>query len=56
MNADIAAQTAWRAYYETLRDHPQATPEQRERACSMLGRKPLYEKATLAERKPEDFA
>lgn len=41
-DADIAQQTAARAYYETLRDHPLATPEQRQRAREMLAKTGLF--------------
>lgn len=48
-DADIAQQTAAKAYYETLRDHPRSTPEQRERAEHMLAKSGLFASAVPAE-------
>lgn len=52
---DVAQQTAWRAYYETLRDHPLASTEQRQRATDMLAKTQLHEHAMPDTGSVEDF-
>lgn len=44
---------AWRAYYEALRDHPEATPDERQRAADMLRKGDLM---GIKEFEPEDLA
>lgn len=52
---DVAQQTAWRAYYETLRDHPLASADQVQRATDMLAKKRLHESAIVDTGSVEDF-
>ena len=47
-----AKRAAWVAYYTTLRDHPAATPEEKERAVRMLA---VGRRLNLTEADPDDF-
>lgn len=53
---ELAMQTAWKAYYTTLRDHPDATDEQRERAEEMLAKTALYPRAAAEDISADDLA
>ena len=47
-----AKKAAWQAYYTTLRDHPDATEEEKERANRMLA---VGRKLDLTEPEADDF-
>lgn len=44
--SDLTLQRAWLAYWTTMRNDPDASPEQRQRAADMLARTQLYPSAT----------
>ena len=46
--SDLTLQRAWLAYWTTMRNDPDASPEQRQRAADMLARTQLYPSAAAA--------
>lgn len=53
---ELALQRAWMAYYTTMRDDPDATDEQRERAAEMLAKTALYPRAAAEAISVDDLA
>ena len=51
-----AYQTAWLAFYTSLRDNPDATPEERKRGEDMLKKGAKLGIQDLSGMNPEDFA
>ena len=51
-----AQQTAWLAYYASLRDNPDATPEERKRGEDMLKKGAKLGIKDISEINPEDLA
>ena len=43
--SDLTLQRAWLAYWTTMRNDPDAAPEQRQRAADMLAKTQLYPSA-----------
>ena len=43
--SDLTLQRAWRAYWTTMHNDPDASPEQRQRSADMLARTQLYPSA-----------
>ena len=43
--SDLTLQRAWRAYWTTMHNDPDASPEQRQRAADMLAKTQLYPSA-----------
>ena len=43
--SNLTLQRAWRAYWTTMHNDPDASPEQRQRAADMLAKTQLYPSA-----------